>query len=117
MALRPRSLRPVPSGPHRGDFRAVPTYEYKCPHCKYEFEEFQNINDDPVSECPKCGKEPHRIITGGAGFLLKGSGFYTTDNRPQSYKEAERKDKGSPAAGPDSSKPKVAAKKDIKSET
>ncbi|MEZ5359588.1 MAG: FmdB family zinc ribbon protein [Candidatus Zixiibacteriota bacterium] len=71
----------------------MPTYQYLCPHCKNEFEEFQGINDDPISKCPKCGKEPRRIISGGAGFLLKGSGFYTTDYRSAAYKAAAQKEK------------------------
>jgi len=72
----------------------MPTYQYRCPECKYEFEEFQSINDDPVQTCPRCGKKPRRIITGGAGFLLKGSGFYSTDYRSESYKAAARRDTG-----------------------
>ena len=73
----------------------MPTYQYKCPHCEHEFEEFQSITEDPVKKCPQCGKKPRRIITGGAGFLLKGSGFYTTDYRSESYKAAAKKDKDS----------------------
>jgi putative FmdB family regulatory protein len=72
----------------------MPTYQYRCPECKYEFEEFQSITDDPVQTCPRCGKKPRRIITGGAGFLLKGSGFYSTDYRSESYKAAARRDTG-----------------------
>jgi putative FmdB family regulatory protein len=71
----------------------MPTYQYKCPHCEHEFEEFQSITEEPISTCPQCGKQPRRIITGGAGFLLKGSGFYTTDYRSESYKAAAKKDK------------------------
>ncbi len=70
----------------------MPTYQYKCPHCENEFEEFQSITEDPIDKCPQCGKKPRRIITGGAGFLLKGSGFYTTDYRSESYKAAAKKD-------------------------
>lgn len=70
----------------------MPTYQYKCDHCGHEFEEFQRIVDKPLYECPQCGQKPRRIITGGAGFLLKGSGFYATDYRSASYKEAARKD-------------------------
>jgi putative FmdB family regulatory protein len=71
----------------------MPTYQYKCPHCAYEFEEFQSITEDAIDKCPKCGRKPRRLITGGAGFLLKGSGFYTTDYRSESYKAAAAKEK------------------------
>jgi len=70
----------------------MPTYQYRCPHCEHEFSVFQSITDDPVDKCPQCGKKPRRIITGGAGFLLKGSGFYTTDYRSESYKAAAKKE-------------------------
>jgi putative FmdB family regulatory protein len=87
----------------------MPTYQYKCPHCDHEFEEFQNITEAPIDKCPQCGKKPRRIITGGAGFLLKGSGFYTTDYRSESYKAAARKEKEaatSSTAKTDTTKPK-----------
>lgn len=70
----------------------MPTYQYRCPECQHEFEEFQSINDDPLQKCPQCGKKPRRVITGGAGFLLKGSGFYSTDYRSESYKAAAKKE-------------------------
>ncbi len=57
----------------------MPTYEYECRSCKHRFEEFQNINDDPIKICPKCGKPVRRLIGGGLGIIFKGSGFYTTD--------------------------------------
>ena len=75
----------------------MPTYQYHCPHCKHEFEVFQSIVDDPVTECPKCGRMPRRVITGGAGFILKGSGFYSTDYRSESYKRAAKKEKDAAA--------------------
>ncbi len=80
----------------------MPTYQYRCPNCENEFEEFQSIIDAPLDKCPKCGQKPKRIITGGVGFLLKGSGFYTTDYRSASYKEAARKDSASGQAASDS---------------
>ena len=70
----------------------MPTYQYHCSHCVSDFEEFQGINEPPLTKCPKCGQKPRRIITGGAGFLLKGSGFYSTDYRSESYKAAARKE-------------------------
>ncbi|MEE9441677.1 MAG: zinc ribbon domain-containing protein [candidate division Zixibacteria bacterium] len=71
----------------------MPTYQYICKHCQHEFEEFQSIVEEPISKCPKCGEKPQRLITGGAGFLLKGSGFYTTDYRSASYKKDAANDK------------------------
>jgi putative FmdB family regulatory protein len=70
----------------------MPTYQYRCRKCGYEFEEFQGITDAPINTCPECEGKTERIITGGAGFVLKGSGFYSTDHRSQSYKEAEKKE-------------------------
>ncbi|MBN1212396.1 MAG: zinc ribbon domain-containing protein [candidate division Zixibacteria bacterium] len=78
----------------------MPTYQYRCPHCHFEFEEFQHITDEPISVCPKCKKDTHRIISGGAGFIFKGSGFYITDHRSESYKSAAAKEKTqSPSSG------------------
>jgi len=71
----------------------VPTYQYHCTDCGHDFEEFQSITDKPLDKCPRCGGKPQRVITGGAGFLFKGSGFYITDHRSESYKKAEAKDR------------------------
>ena len=65
----------------------MPTYDYKCDSCGYRFEEFQSMTAKPLSICPKCGKQVHRLISAGNGFLFKGSGFYITDYRSESYKK------------------------------
>jgi putative FmdB family regulatory protein len=62
----------------------MPTYDYKCLECENIFEEFQKITDEPLKECPKCGGGVRRLISGGAGLIFKGSGFYTTDYKRQS---------------------------------
>jgi putative FmdB family regulatory protein len=62
----------------------MPTYEYECTHCKYRFEEFQSINDEPLRRCPRCGKSVRRLFGGGMGIIFKGSGFYTTDYKRSS---------------------------------
>lgn len=62
----------------------MPTYEYECKHCGHRFEEFQSINDKPLSRCPKCGKGVRRLFGGGLGIIFKGSGFYTTDYKHSS---------------------------------
>lgn len=59
----------------------MPTYEYVCESCDHQFEQFQSMNDDPLEECPKCGGAVRRLISGGAGLVFKGSGFYVTDSR------------------------------------
>ena len=70
----------------------MPTYQYQCTNCSYEFEEFQMISDDPLETCPKCGGKIKRLITGGAGLLFKGSGFYITDYRSPKYQADAKKD-------------------------
>jgi len=57
----------------------MPTYEYKCQICGYMFEKFQSMKDKPVTKCPKCNGKVQRLISGGAGVIFKGSGFYATD--------------------------------------
>lgn len=97
----------------------MPTYEYLCSKCEQTFDVYQPITDKPLAVCPrdKCGLKPwgkgkvKRAIGTGAGILFKGSGFYITDYRSDSYKEAAKKD-AAPAAGSES---KPAAKADGKS--
>lgn len=74
----------------------MPTYEYRCDACGHEFELFQSIKASPVRKCPECGKlKVKRLISGGGGFIFKGSGFYITDYRSEGYKQAARKDSDS----------------------
>jgi putative FmdB family regulatory protein len=57
----------------------MPTYEFRCAN-GHEFEQFHKISDAPsTAACPTCGVESTRAISGGAGLLFKGSGFYLTD--------------------------------------
>jgi putative FmdB family regulatory protein len=57
----------------------MPTYEYKCKECEHSFEVFQSMKDDPLSICPECGGPVRRVLSGGAGVIFKGQGFYVTD--------------------------------------
>lgn len=57
----------------------MPTYEYKCTKCGNLFELFQKMTAKPVAKCPKCGAKAERQLSGGAGLVFKGSGFYLTD--------------------------------------
>lgn len=72
----------------------MPTYDYECGACGHAFEEFQSIKAEPTKKCPKCGKKKVRRLIGiGAGVIFKGSGFYQTDYRSESYKAGAAKDK------------------------
>ncbi len=72
----------------------MPTYEYKCECCGYEFEQFQSITAKPIRKCPKCGKTSiKRLIGIGSGVIFKGPGFYATDYRTESYKKAAESEK------------------------
>jgi len=103
----------------------MPTYDYECPACSHRFEHFSRLHDVAPRQCPRCGKKKaKRLIGAGAGFIFKGSGFYTTDSRkpsggngdsakPESKSDAkpalkgsEARPSGTAAATPSESKPK-----------
>jgi putative FmdB family regulatory protein len=72
----------------------MPTYEYACDNCGHEFERFQSITAKPLRKCPVCGKSRlRRLIGTGGGVIFKGSGFYETDYRSESYKKAAEAEK------------------------
>jgi putative FmdB family regulatory protein len=75
----------------------MPTYEYVCKSCGHELEVFQSMTEAPKRKCPECGKNAlERKIGTGAAVLFKGSGFYQTDYRSESYKKAAESE-GKPA--------------------
>ena len=85
----------------------MPTYDYICENCGHEFEQFQSITARPLRKCPECGKaELKRLIGAGSGLIFKGSGFYQTDYRSESYKKAEKNDKPASEKGTDKEKTK-----------
>ncbi|HEY3394983.1 MAG TPA: zinc ribbon domain-containing protein [Lacipirellulaceae bacterium] len=72
----------------------MPTYDYECDACGHSFELFQSISEPVKKKCPECGKPKLRRLFGtGAAVVFKGSGFYQTDYRSESYKKAAEKDK------------------------
>jgi putative FmdB family regulatory protein len=81
----------------------MPTYEYRCPN-GHQFDLFQKMSEAPGAQCPECGAESERLLSGGAGFLFKGNGFYITDYRSDSYKKEASKD-AAPAAAAKPSPP------------
>ncbi|WP_309397576.1 FmdB family zinc ribbon protein [Cerasicoccus maritimus] len=84
----------------------MPTYDYHCAACDTEFEHFQSMKDDPLSDCPLCNKKGKvkRQISSGAGIIFKGSGFYETDYKKKSGSKS-------------SDSPKSDSKKETKSES
>ncbi len=97
----------------------MPTYEYHCDACGENVEIFQSMTAAPEDTCPNCGeKKLHRLISGGAGIIFKGSGFYCTDYKKSSAATASINSDSEPKAKSESkssekSKPaeKPAAKK------
>jgi putative FmdB family regulatory protein len=71
----------------------MPTYEYECRKCHHHFEASQSISAQPLQTCPQCQGKVDRVISGGSGFLFKGSGFYITDHRSKDYKEKAKAEK------------------------
>ena len=68
----------------------MPTYEYECKSCGHTFEVFQAMSDEPLKNCPECGKAVRRLINGGTGVIFKGSGFYVTDKGKSSAGAASK---------------------------
>ena len=74
----------------------MPTYDYVCDACEHQFELFQSIKEEPKRKCPECGRlKLRRLIGPGAAIVFKGSGFYKTDYRSESYKKGAAADKTS----------------------
>jgi putative FmdB family regulatory protein len=72
----------------------MPTYEFRCENCGNRFELFLPITAGDPEGCPECGHGPiRRLPSPGAGLIFKGSGFYATDHRPESYKKAEKRER------------------------
>ena len=97
----------------------MPTYDYVCQACGHEWELFQRITEDPVKTCPECKKrKASRQFGTGAAVVFKGSGFYETDYRSESYKKsaaADAKSKSGDSGTSDSSSKKTSAKSEGKS--
>ena len=94
----------------------MPTYEYECEKCGI-FEKFQSMTEDPIKKCPTCNGPVRRLIGAGAGVIFKGSGFYITDYRSESYKQDAKKDKGLDTASKSTSSDSDSKKSESKSES
>jgi len=92
----------------------MPTYEYRCTNCQHRFELFQSMSEPVKRKCPECGKNAlERLIGTGAAVLFKGSGFFQTDYRSESYKKAAKSEAADSTgqSKQDSSKKKPESKK------
>jgi putative FmdB family regulatory protein len=107
----------------------MPTYEYECETCGHQFELFQSMNDRRLSRCPadvcparvaksKGKGKVRRLLGTGAGLIFKGSGFYETDYRSDSYKKGAEKaasaEKESSSSSGDKKKDKKKSSSDSK---
>ena len=100
----------------------MPTYHYVCTKCDHEFELFQSMTAEPLVTCPqaKCARKRwgkgkvKRVLSGGAGLIFKGSGFYITDYRSEGYKQAARKDSEGATAKKDTTAVPAPAKTEAK---
>jgi len=73
----------------------MPTYDYVCDGCGHAFELFQSMTENAKKTCPKCKKPKlRRLIGAGGAIVFKGSGFYKTDYRSESYKKGAAADSG-----------------------
>ncbi|WOO39855.1 zinc ribbon domain-containing protein [Rubellicoccus peritrichatus] len=89
----------------------MPTYEYHCDACERDLEIFQSMKDDALTVCPECGKKGkiHRQISGGAGIIFKGSGFYETDYKSKSEPKTSEKSESKTSETKSPKKEKTAA--------
>jgi len=95
----------------------VPIYEYACKNCGHTLDELQKMSDDPLVDCPECGKLQLKRLISAPRFRLKGQGWYETDfkkdnqrNLSSSDTEPAKKDKKEKT-----DKPEKTEKKDSKS--
>lgn len=94
----------------------MPTYDYECQKCHHHLEAFHAMSAEPLKDCPACGKPAlKRLIGTGAGLLFKGSGFYQTDYRSDSYKKSAAADSGSSKPAEAKKESKTQAKTETKS--
>ena len=54
----------------------MPTYDYQCDKCEFEFEREQRITEDPIKTCPKCKARKVKRLLSAPNFILKGGGWY-----------------------------------------
>ena len=110
--------RPVQQPNKENSDFVMPTYDYECDACDHKFELFQSIMADPEKKCPKCKKmKLRRLIGTGAAIVFKGTGFYQTDYRSESYKKSAASDSKSSSESKSESKSDSTSSAETKSES
>jgi len=94
----------------------MPTYEYECCNCPNRFEVFQKMTEEHLKHCPKCKGKVRRLVGTGSGVIYKGSGFYTTEYRSESYKKREKEDQGTTKTAPTEKKTAETKTTEVKAE-
>ena len=94
----------------------MPTYDYVCKNCDHQWEVFHSMKQKPLRKCPNCGKlKAERMIGAGGGIIFRGSGFYETDYRSDSYKKAASADKKAAESKPEAKSEAKSSPSDSKS--
>lgn len=70
----------------------MPIYEYQCRACGHRLEALQSLSEEPLRDCPECGKAELQRLVSAAGFRLKGSGWYETDFKKDGKRNIARSD-------------------------
>ncbi len=84
----------------------MPIYEYQCDSCEHKFEAMQRLSEDPLKDCPQCGKAELRKLISAAAFVLKGTGWYETDFKDKKKDKETGKDNESDGSKKDDAKSK-----------
>jgi putative FmdB family regulatory protein len=98
----------------REEIKALPTYEYQCQKCSFEFEREQRITEDPIKTCPECKSRKAKRLLSASNFILKGGGWYADGYGSSGKKSAEGEGAGADKGSSDDSASK---KGDSKSKT
>ena len=77
----------------------MPIYEYQCGDCGHQLEAIQKFSDDPLQDCPQCGKQALQKMISAPAFRLKGGGWYETDFKSGQQKNVAKSDSAGPACG------------------
>jgi len=88
----------------------MPIYEYQCEACGHRLEALQKLSEEPLSDCPECGRPSLQKLVSAAGFRLKGSGWYATDFKDSGKKNSDSSSQpGTAAEGKTADKDKTGA--------